>query len=150
MMTNEFRRRDLVAAGAAVAVAAASGGPAEGQVKSRLTTHVLDTFNGIPGEGVTIDFYKRESDSYVLQKTVVTNRDGRAAEPLLPVEGGASLGKYRLVFHVAEYFRKIGEHLSDPPFIDRVSVDFAIYEDKDHYHVPLLCSPWSYTTYRGS
>jgi 5-hydroxyisourate hydrolase len=150
MTTNGLGRRDLFAAGAAVAVAAASGVPAEAQVKSRLTTHVLDTYNGIPGEGVTIEFYKRDGDNYVLQKTVVTNHDGRAGEPLLPVEGAASLGKYRLVFHVADYFRRIGEHLPDPPFIDRVSVDFAIYEDKDHYHVPLLCSPWSYTTYRGS
>jgi 5-hydroxyisourate hydrolase len=150
MTKNGIGRRGLIATGAALAVAAASGSAAEAQVKSRLTTHVLDTFSGIPGEGVTIEFYKREGDAYVLQKTVVTNQDGRAGEPLLPVEGPASLGQYRLLFHVADYFRKIGAPLPDPPFIDRVSVDFAIYEEKQHYHVPLLCSPWSYTTYRGS
>ena len=111
---------------------------------------MLDTYHGIPGEGVTIEFYKRDGDNYALQKTVVTNHDGRAGEPLLPAEGPASLGQYRLVFHVADYFRKVGAPLPDPPFIDRVSVDFAIYEEKEHYHVPLLCSPWSYTTYRGS
>jgi 5-hydroxyisourate hydrolase len=151
MTTNEIGRRDLVAAGAALAVAAASSAaPAQAQAKSRLTTHVLDTYNGVPGEGVTVEFYKRDGESYVLQKTVVTNHDGRAGEPLLPVEGPASLGQYRLVFHVADYFRKMGAPLPDPPFIDRVSVDFAIYEEKEHYHVPLLSSPWSYTTYRGS
>ncbi len=150
MITNGLGRRDLLGTGAALAVAAASGSAAEAQAKSRLTTHVLDTFSGIPGEGVTIEFCKREGDAYALQKTVVNNHDGRAGEPLLPVEGAASLGQYRLVFHVADYFRKIGAHLPDPPFIDRVSVEFAIYEEKEHYHVPLLCSPWSYTTYRGS
>ena len=97
-----------------------------------------------------IEFFKRDGDAYVLQKTVVTNHDGRAGEPLLPVEGAASLGQYRLVFHVADYFKKIDAQLPDPPFLDRVTVDFAIYEEKEHYHVPLLSSPWSYTTYRGS
>jgi 5-hydroxyisourate hydrolase len=150
MAPNVIGRRDVLGTGAALAAAAASGHAADPQATSRLTTHVLDTHNGIPGAGVTIEFFKREADAYVLQKTVVTSLDGRADEPLLPVEGAASLGKYRLVFHIADYFRRIGEHLPDPPFIDRVSVDFAIYEEKDHYHVPLLCSPWSYTTYRGS
>jgi 5-hydroxyisourate hydrolase len=150
MTTTGIGRRDLFGAGAALAAATATAVPAEAQVKSRLTTHVLDTFSGIPGEGVTIEFYKRDGDNYALEKTVVTNHDGRAGEPLLPVEGAASLGHYRLVFHVADYFRKIGAPLPDPPFIDRVTVDFAIYEEKEHYHVPLLCSPWSYTTYRGS
>jgi 5-hydroxyisourate hydrolase len=150
MTTNAIGRREVFATGAALAVAAASGSPVAAQVKSRLTTHVLDTFSGIPGEAVTIEFFKRDGDAYVLQKTAVTNHDGRVAEPLLPVEGAASLGQYRLIFHVADYFKKIGAPLPDPPFIDRVSVDFAIYEEKEHYHVPLLCSPWSYTTYRGS
>ena len=150
MSTNAIGRRDLLATGAGLAVAAAGGSAAEAQVKSRLTTHVLDTYSGIPGEGVMIEFFKRDGDNYALLKSEVTNRDGRVGEPLLPVEGAASLGQYRLVFHVADYFRKIGAPLPDPPFIDRVSVDFAIYEEKQHYHVPLLCSPWSYTTYRGS
>jgi 5-hydroxyisourate hydrolase len=152
MTANTIGRREALTAGAAVAVAAAFGSNAEAQSKtpSRLTTHVLDTYNGIPGEGVTIEFFKMEGDQYALQKTVTTNHDGRAGEPLLPVEGAASLGRYRLVFHVADYFKKVGAELPSPPFIDRVSVDFAIYEEKEHYHVPLLCSPWSYTTYRGS
>jgi 5-hydroxyisourate hydrolase len=152
MMTSVLDRREALGTGAALALAAAVGAEAEAQTKpsSRLTTHVLDTYSGIPGEGVTIEFYKWEGDQYVLHKTVTTNHDGRAGEPLLPVEGAASLGRYRLVFHVADYFRKIGAQLPDPPFIDKVSLDFAIYEEKEHYHVPLLCSPWSYTTYRGS
>jgi 5-hydroxyisourate hydrolase len=143
-------RRDMLGAGAALAIAATMGTEAKAQVKSRLTTHVLDTYQGVPAEGVTIEFFKLEDDKYALQKTVVTNHDGRAGEPLLPLEGAASLGQYRLVFHIADYFRKIGAPLPNPPFIDRVSVDFAIYEEKEHYHVPLLSSPWSYTTYRGS
>jgi 5-hydroxyisourate hydrolase len=152
MTTGAIGRREVLGTGAALAVAAAIGSDAEAQSKtpSRLTTHVLDTYSGIPGEGVTIDFFKMEGDQYKLQKTVTTNHDGRSAEPLLPTEGAAAEGQYRLVFHVADYFRKIGVQLPNPPFIDRVSVDFAIYEDKEHYHVPLLCSPWSYTTYRGS
>jgi 5-hydroxyisourate hydrolase len=152
MTMNAIGRREVLGAGAALAVVAATGSDAEAQSKppNRLSTHVLDTYNGIPGEGVTIEFFKMDADQYVLQKTVTTNHDGRAGEPLLPVEGAASLGRYRLVFHVADYFKKIGAPLPNPPFIDRVSVDFAIYEEKEHYHVPLLCSPWSYTTYRGS
>ena len=151
-MTSGMGRREALATGAALAAAAVVGSEAMAQSKpsSRLTTHVLDTYNGVPGEGVTIEFFKLDGDKYVLQKTVTTNHDGRAGEPLLPVQGAESLGQYRLVFHVAEFFKKIGVALPDPPFLDRVSVDFAIYEEKEHYHVPLLCSPWSYTTYRGS
>ena len=149
MTTNAIGRREAVGSGVSLA-AAQTGSSAEAPVKSRLSTHVLDTYSGTPGQGVTIEFFKREGDAYALQKTVVTNRDGRSPEPLLPVEGAASLGQYRLIFHVADYFRRIGAPLPDPPFLDRVSIDFAIYEDKQHYHVPLLCSPWSYTTYRGS
>jgi 5-hydroxyisourate hydrolase len=151
-MTSGIGRREVLGAGVVIA-AAAIASDAEAQTKppsSRLTTHVLDTYNGVPGEGATIEFFKKEGDQYALKKTVTTNHDGRASEPLLPVQGPESLGEYRLIFHVAEYFKKIGVTLPDPPFIDRVSVDFAIYEEKEHYHVPLLCSPWSYTTYRGS
>jgi 5-hydroxyisourate hydrolase len=150
MTTDGIGRRDILATGAAVAVVAALGSEAQAQVKSRLTTHVLDTYSGIPGEGVAIEFFKKEGDEYKLRKTATTNHDGRASEALLPVEGLESLGQYRLVFHVADYFRKIGAVVSDPPFIDRVAIDFAIFEEKEHYHVPLLCSPWSYATYRGS
>ena len=106
MTTNAIGRRELIAAGAALSVAAAGATPAQAQVKSRLSTHVLDTYHGIPGEGVTIEFYKRDGDNYALQKTVVTNHDGRAGKPLLPAEGPASLGQYRLVFHVADYFQR--------------------------------------------
>lgn len=115
----------------------------------RLTTHVLDTCHGAPGIGMTIEVSVLEGGRWQPVKTVVSNADGRTDEPLLVGEA-MRVGEYRLVFHVAEYFRARGEKLSDPPFLDRVPICFGIADPKAHYHVPLLCSPWSYSTYRGS
>lgn len=116
----------------------------------RLTTHVLDTANGRPAPGVRIDLHRVGADERPsLLKTVVTNADGRTDEPLLAGEAMA-VGRYELLFHVGAYFRATGARLADPPFLDRVPVRFAIAEAEAHYHVPLLVSPWSYTTYRGS
>jgi 5-hydroxyisourate hydrolase len=123
--------------------------PAAAAEDGRLTTHVLDTANGQPAAGMQIDFSVREGDQYHLVKTIRTNADGRADEPLLKGEAMA-VGSYRLVFHVGEYFAKGGADLADPPFLDQVPLDFAIADGAAHYHVPLLVSPWSYTTYRGS
>ncbi len=114
-----------------------------------LTTHMLDTMNGKPAAGVRIDFSVVDGDMYRLIRTVHTNADGRNAEPLLTAET-MKTGRYQLVFHVAEYFAKLGAALSDPPFIDRAVIQFGIADASAHYHVPLLASPWSYTTYRGS
>lgn len=108
----------------------------------KLTTHVLDTANGRPGAGINVDLYFLDGETGTLVTKTVTNRDGRTDAPLL--EGDKlRTGTYQLVFHVGAYFKSQG-------FLDRVPIRFTIADAAAHYHVPLLCSPWSYTTYRGS
>ena len=115
----------------------------------RLTTHVLDTARGTPGSGIEVRLYRAGPRGYEIVKSMVTNADGRGDAPLL--EGAAMLaGRYRLVFGAAAYFRRIGTLLADPPLVDEVTLDFGIADVDAHYHVPLLFSPWSYSTYRGS
>lgn len=112
----------------------------------RLTTHVLDTAAGRPAAGMVVDLLDH-SGARLARAT--TNGDGRLDRPLL--EGEAlKAGQYRLQFHVGSYFRVHGTPLADPPFLDVVTVDFGIADRAAHYHVPLLVSPYSYTTYRGS
>ncbi len=114
----------------------------------RLTTHVLDTMRGRPAAGMTVELYRVGSDGTAALVTAVTNDDGRCDAPLL--EGDAlEKGRYELVFHVGDYFDDAAG-LSDPPFLDTVPVRFAMADPASHYHVPLLVSPWSYSTYRGS
>ena len=115
----------------------------------RLSTHVLDTVAGKPAADVRIDLSIVDGERPRLVKTVRTNRDGRTAAPLL--EGDAlRAGRYELVFHVADYFARNDVPMSDPPFLDQVPIRFAISDADKHYHVPLLVTPWSYSTYRGS
>jgi 5-hydroxyisourate hydrolase len=119
----------------------------------KLTTHVLDTSLGKPASGVAIDLHRLASapaeETRVLITSALTNSDGRAGTPLL--EGAAmQVGRYSLTFHIAAYFRLQGIVLPDPPFLDRVVIPFGIAEADGHYHVPLLVSPWSFSTYRGS
>ena len=115
----------------------------------RLTTHVLDTANGRPGAGIRITLYRNMGERYALVKDAITNADGRCDEPLL--EGAAfTAGRYRLVFTAGEYFARTGVPLPAPPFVDEVVLDFGVADAAAHYHVPLLVSPWSYSTYRGS
>ena len=116
----------------------------------RLTTHVLDTARGVPAAGMAVALYRLGDDGPALLKRLVLNQDGRADAPLL--EADALLpGRYRLVFSVAAYLRAAGVALSEPPFLDEVPLDFGIADDPGaHYHVPLLASPWAYSTYRGS
>ena len=113
----------------------------------RLTTHVLDTAQGIPARGMRVELHAADSGEELA--SLATNADGRANAPLLE---GAALhpGRYTLAFHVADYFRAQGVALSDPPFLDIVRIDFGRANADQHYHVPLLVSPWSYSTYRGS
>jgi 5-hydroxyisourate hydrolase len=114
----------------------------------RLTTHVLDTVQGTPAAGMAVELYRRESDSVAALKSATTSADGRIA-PLL--EGDAFVaGRYRLVFAAGAYFRGRGLTLPEPPFVDEIVIDFGVADATAHYHVPLLVSPWSYSTYRGS
>lgn len=115
----------------------------------KLTTHVLDTANGRPAAGVRITLHRNLDGRYALIKNAVTNADGRCDEPLL--EGAAlAAGRYRLVFAAGEYFARTGVALPDPPFVDDVVLEFGVADATAHYHVPLLVSPWSWSTYRGS
>ncbi len=124
-------------------------GPGAPKVDGRLSTHVLDTVLGKPAAGVKISFFEIGKHATGLLAEVITNHDGRTGEPLL---SGAPLriGTYELRFHVAAYFAANGIAMADPPYLDQVPVRFSIAEPEGHYHVPLLISPWSYSTYRGS
>jgi 5-hydroxyisourate hydrolase len=115
----------------------------------RLTTHVLDTAHGRPAAGMAVRLYRMEGSAAALVDNIVLDADGRAGAPLL--EGSAfKVGKYRLVFALAAYFRAQGVSLAEPPFLDEVPIDFGIGDAAAHYHVPLLASPFAYSTYRGS
>ena len=115
-----------------------------------LTTHVLDTANGTPAAGMSARLYRLQADgSATLVKAVTLNGDGRADAPLLSRDAFQP-GRYRLVFGVGAYFRAKGAALAEPPFLDEVPLEFGLAAGEQHYHVPLLASPWAYSTYRGS
>ncbi|MCS6765969.1 MAG: hydroxyisourate hydrolase [Candidatus Protistobacter heckmanni] len=116
---------------------------------SGLTTHVLDTANGRPAQGMKLWLYRLEGDQKTLLFEGETNSDGRCDRPLLD---GNSLkpGFYELDFSVDEYFTKLGQKLPEPSFLTRVTLRFGVANPQQHYHVPLLVSPWAYSTYRGS
>jgi hydroxyisourate hydrolase len=114
----------------------------------RLSTHVLDTTIGRPAAGVKIELFRMGTGAWTVVKSVVTNADGRTDSPLLEAPELAA-GKYRIEFHIGKYFRESGAKISDPPFLDIVPVQIGIADPEIHYHVPLLCTPWSYGTYRG-
>lgn len=116
--------------------------------EGRLTTHVLDAAAGKPASGLVVDLFRVEGDDRHLLKTVVTNADGRCDAPLLAGAEFAT-GEYELLFHAGDYLRGSGIELPTPAFIDRVPLRFGMAE-RAHYHVPLLLSPYSYSTYRGS
>ena len=113
-----------------------------------LTTHVLDTAHGIPAAGMRVELFAIEGGKRTLVTAAVTNSSGRCERPLLE-DGEACAGVWELVFHVAEYFAAQQVALPEPPFLDQVNLRFGIAA-AEHYHVPLLVSPWSYSTYRGS
>jgi 5-hydroxyisourate hydrolase len=117
---------------------------------ARLSTHVLDTMNGRPAAGVKIALYRLDGEARRLVKEAVTNADGRTDAPLLAGDDYQP-GQYELVFRIGDYFREQGgAALPQPAFLDVVPLRFGIAEADGHYHVPLLASPWSYSTYRGS
>ncbi len=118
-------------------------------MSGKLSTHVLDTANGCPASGMKIELWSLTGDKRHLVTTVKTNADGRTDSPLL-VADQMNAGEYELVFFAGDYFSAKKAALSKPPFLDKVPVRFAIAEAGANYHVPLLVSPWSYSTYRGS
>lgn len=115
-----------------------------------LSTHVLDTMHGGPAAGMGVTLYATDGSEPRLLKRVVLNADGRNPDGPLLATGELGAGTYRLVFEVADYFRARQVALPQPPFLDRVALDFGVADPAAHYHVPLLVSPWSYSTYRGS
>lgn len=116
----------------------------------KLTTHVLDTAHGCPAAHISLGLWSVDvSGQKTLLKTTMTNVDGRTDAPLL-VDAELTVGLYELVFEVGEYFARFSDAPSEPPFLDRIPLQFGIADPTTHYHVPLLVSPWSYSTYRGS
>lgn len=119
-------------------------------VHGRLSTHVLDNFSGGPAQGVAIELFEvSKTDERRLVTRGVTNHDGRTDGPLIG-DRPLPIGRYELRFAVGAYYAALKAAQADPPFLDVVPVRFAMAEPEGHYHVPLLCTPWSYTTYRGS
>jgi len=130
-------------------IAAKVTGEGVPKVDGRISTHVLDTHAGRPAIGVAIELYELVGERYHRIATTVTNADGRTDHPLI---GGRPLpiGRYEVRFAVGDHFRRRGIEAGDPPFLDIVPLRFSVAEPEGHYHVPLLCTPWSYSTYRGS
>ncbi len=153
MQDVNLDRRQLLAAGTMVtgALLATTAGEAAAQpaLPPKLSTHALDTYTGKQAAGIRIDLYMIEGESRKLLKTVRANDEGRVTANLL--EGEAlKVARYELVFHVSEYYKKLGVAQSNPEFLDVVPLRVAIWDDKQRYHVPLYFSPWGYMTYRGS
>ncbi|MDB9511563.1 hydroxyisourate hydrolase [Kamptonema animale CS-326] len=117
----------------------------------KLTTHVLNTAQGCPAANMAVELWtvNIQSGEKTILKTISTNIDGRTDAPLL-AEDELKIGVYELVFAVGDYFAKESAIATQPPFLDRVPIQFGIADTTIHYHVPLLVSPWSYSTYRGS
>jgi len=116
---------------------------------SRLSTHVLDAVRGRPAADVAIELHIVEAGGQRLVKQVRTNSDGRTDQPLLSA-AELRVGTYVLTFHIGDYFARTGAATSTPPFLDVVPLRFTIADPGGDYHVPLLATPWSYSTYRGS
>lgn len=115
-----------------------------------LSTHVLDTMHGTPAAGMTVSLFVTQGSALQQLKQFVLNQDGRNPDGLLLDHSTLQRGTYRLVFDVARYFKLRGVVLPEPNFLNQVSLDFGVAQPESHYHVPLLVSPWSYSTYRGS
>jgi 5-hydroxyisourate hydrolase len=120
------------------------------EIAMGLSTHVLDTMHGCPAAGMAVALYATRGSEAALVKRLVLNADGRNPAGPLYADGELQKGTYRLVFDVAGYFKARGVALPEPNFLGEVSLDFGVAHPEQHYHVPLLVSPWSYSTYRGS
>ena len=149
-MTTESGRREFMQAGLALgALTAAGTATAQAKLPPKLSTHGLDTYSGKQAAGIRIDLYAIDGDTRKLVKSVRANDEGRVTENLLN-ENEIKVGRYEIVFHVAEYYRRTGVAQTSPEFLDVVPIRVAIYDATSRYHVPLYFSPWGYMTYRGS
>lgn len=115
-----------------------------------LSTHVLDTMNGCPAAGMEVTLQRVDGEQVLTLASFSLNADGRNDDGALLDARTMAVGRYRLLFSVAPYFRARGVDLPEPAFLDQVQIDFGIADAAGHYHVPLLVSPWAYSTYRGS
>jgi 5-hydroxyisourate hydrolase len=115
-----------------------------------LSTHVLDTMHGCPAGGMRVRFYATSGGEAQLLRELQLNADGRNPDGPLLDNAQLTVGTYRLVFDVKGYFAAKGVALPEPNFLDQVTLDFGVADPSQHYHVPLLVSPWSHSTYRGS
>lgn len=148
-MTWSVERRGFLGGGLAVgALAATTGAAAEALNPHRITLHVLDVYSGKPAANVRVDLSMLDGETYRPVKTVRTTVSGRPDAPVLSGED-CKVGEYELMFHVADYYSGLGVKLPNPPFLNKVPVRFAVFEPAA-YHIPLLLTPWSYSTYRGS
>jgi len=114
-----------------------------------LTTHVLDTARGVPAAGMAIDLFLLEGETRTHIRSMTTNSDGRTDSQILPA-GEFATGTYELVFHAGAYLDATGTPPEDPRFLDVIPIRFGVSDAQSHYHVPLLLSPFGYSTYRGS
>ncbi len=135
--------------GAASLPALAQTAPPPAKLPPKLSTHALDTYTGKQAAGIRIDLYAIEGETRKLIKTVRANEEGRVTENLLN-DADLKVGRYEIVFHVAEYYKRMGIAQTNPEFLDVVPIRVAIYDAQSRYHIPLYFSPWSYMTYRGS
>jgi 5-hydroxyisourate hydrolase len=149
-MNHSVERRDLLIGGAAAGALAAVTSPAAAETLDphRITVHVLDVYSGKPGANVRVDLSVLDGQTFRLMKTVNTTVSGRPADPVLSGDD-LKVGEYELLFYVADYYSGLGVKLPNPPFLNKVPVRFAVFEPAA-YHIPLLLTPWSYSTYRGS
>ena len=115
-----------------------------------LSTHVLDTMHGTPASGMAVTLYRSGDAGFQPLANFVLTEDGRPPQGMLITNAELQVGIYRLVFAVADYFKACGVSLPEPNFLNTVHLDFGVAHVDQHYHVPLLVSPWSYSTYRGS
>ena len=115
---------------------------------TKLTTHVLDIYSGKPGKGIKVDLFYINGNEKIKLNSIVLNSNGRSDGPLVEKDNFKN-GKYELIFYIGDYFKTITK-LDQLQFLDDVVVRFGISNNKENYHVPLLVSPWSYSTYRGS
>jgi 5-hydroxyisourate hydrolase len=116
---------------------------------ARISTHVLDTARGAAAQGVRVELHIVRPSGRELVTAAITNADGRTTEPLVTSEQ-LDVGTYELTFHAGDYFRQTGHTISDPPFLDVITIRVGIAEPGGYYHVPLLLAPYGYSTYRGT